>query len=261
MKSRKFFIGLFLLIAIILAACSPKAAPTEVMSEKEKTSANSTEMMDDNDDSMMEDKSEDLASGVMMEAKDDEMMATATSDDSMHQSDSMMGNEGETMVEDKSDEMSSDSMTVPDWQKAVLTHAHTGETFTIADLKGKVVLVETMAIWCSNCFKQQNQVKALHEMIGERDDFVSLGVDIDPNENAEALKAYTDKNGFDWLYIVAPAEVSRELGQRYGDQFLNPPSTPMLIIDRHGEVHLLPFGIKTADSLLEALQPFLDGEM
>jgi hypothetical protein len=104
-------------------------------------------------------------------------------------------------------------------------------------------------------------VQTLHELIGERDDFVSLGIDIDPNENAEALRAYTEKNGFDWLYTVAPAAVSREIGQLYGDQYLNPPSTPMLIIDRHGEVHLLPFGIKSAENLLESLQPYLDGEM
>jgi hypothetical protein len=112
-------------------------------------------------------------------------------------------------------------------------------------------------MWCTNCFKQQGQVAALHDLIGERADFVSLGIDIDPNENAAALKVYTEKNGFDWLYTVAPVEVAREIGRLYGDQFLNPPSTPMLIIDRHGEVHPLPFGIKSAESLQMALEPFL----
>ena len=116
-------------------------------------------------------------------------------------------------------------------------------------------------MWCSKCLKQQGQVQILHDLIGERDDFVSIGLDIDPNENAEALKAYTSNNDFDWIYAVAPIEVSREIGQRYGDQFLNPPSTPMLIIDREGKVHPLSFGIKSAESLLEALQPFLDAEI
>jgi len=116
-------------------------------------------------------------------------------------------------------------------------------------------------MWCSNCLKQQGQVQGLHELIGENEDFVSLGVDIDPNENAAALSSYINKNGFGWLYTVAPTEVAREIGQLYGDQYLNPPSTPMLIIDRDGQVHLLPFGIKSAESLLEALQPFLDTGM
>jgi len=75
------------------------------------------------------------------------------------------------------------------------------------------------------------------------------------------MKAYILNNGFNWHYAVAPEHVSREIGNLYGSQFLNPPSTPMLIIDSHGEVHTLPFGIKDADTLLEALQPFLDESM
>ena len=73
-----------------------------------------------------------------------------------------------------------------------------------------------------------------------------------------SLKDYIQRNGFDWTYAVAPAEVSREIGNLYGNQFLNPPSTPMLIIDKQGQVHPLPFGIKSADELVEFLQPFLD---
>ena len=42
--------------------------------------------------------------------------------------------------------------------------------FTLADFKGKVVLVETMAVWCSTCLRQQTNVLALHEDLGERDE-------------------------------------------------------------------------------------------
>jgi hypothetical protein len=90
---------------------------------------------------------------------------------------------------------------------------------------------------------------------------VTVVLDIDPNEDAHNLRDYAAKHGFDWTYAVAPREVAREIGQLYGDQFLNPPSTPMLIIDRHGEVHLLPFGRKTAEELQLALEPFLAGDM
>jgi len=152
-------------------------------------------------------------------------------------------------------------MESPTWYAASLTDASTGQAFAIQDLKGKVILVETMAIWCSNCLKQQGQVKALHELLGERDDFVSVGLDIDPNEDAGSLKTYVESNGFDWLYAVPSADVSREIASLYGDQFLNPPSTPMLVIDRKGETHPLPFGIKSADELLKFVQPYLDEAM
>jgi hypothetical protein len=152
-------------------------------------------------------------------------------------------------------------MEIPAWFNAELVDVRSGESFHIADFESKVVLVETMAIWCSSCLRQQQQVKALHALLGERDDFISLGLDIDPNEEAKMLKNYTEQNYFDWMYAISPAEVSRELGQLYGAQYLNPPSTPMLIIDRHGEAHMLPFGIKSTEDLFSALQPFLDESM
>lgn len=152
-------------------------------------------------------------------------------------------------------------MKSPDWYSMPLINARTEQVFMISDFKGKVILVETMAIWCSNCLKQQGQVKTLHGLIGERDDFVSLGLDIDLNENAVDLKNYVEGNEFDWLYAVAPVGVAQDLSKQYGDQFLNPPSTPMLVIDRKGEAHPLPFGIKSAEELLNFIQPFLDEGM
>jgi cytochrome oxidase Cu insertion factor (SCO1/SenC/PrrC family) len=153
------------------------------------------------------------------------------------------------------------SMETPAWFDASLTNASSGETFTINDFAGKVVLVETFAQWCTNCLQQQKQVVELHTSLGERDDFISLGLDIDPNENVDMLKKYLDQHGFNWLYSIAPPEVSNEIASLYGDQFLNPTSTPMLIVDRHGEAHPLPFGIKSAAELEQALQPYLDEGM
>jgi thiol-disulfide isomerase/thioredoxin len=151
---------------------------------------------------------------------------------------------------------------LPTWFGAELRDVNTGATLTVADLfEDQVVLVEMIAIWCSNCLRQQQEVKALHEILGERDDLVTLVLDVDANEDAGNLKAYAEKHGFSWLYAVAPRDVAREIGQLYGDQFLNPPSTPMLLVDRQGTVHLLPFGRKTAEDLQEALAPFLDVEL
>lgn len=171
----------------------------------------------------------------------------------------------EAMVEKETLEAMPEGMqemaATPAWFGVPLIEVASGKDFTVGDLKGKVVLVETMAIWCSNCLKQQQQVKALHDLLGENDDFTSLGLDIDLFEQTQDLKAYIERQGFDWVYAVAPPDVSQEIGQLYGNQFLNPPSTPMLIIDRSGEVHPLPFGIKSAEELLTLLQPFLDDSL
>lgn len=146
----------------------------------------------------------------------------------------------------------------PGWLHAELTDVTTGRPFTIADHLGKVVLVETLAVWCPKCMQQQGQVVALHEALGERDDFLSVGLGVDLNESAAQLKDHAESHGFDWVYAIATPEVAREIGQLYGAQFLNPTATPMLIVDRQGAVHPLPFGIKSAEELYAATEPFLN---
>ena len=136
--------------------------------------------------------------------------------------------------------------------------ATTGETFTINDFRGKVVLVETMAMWCSNCLRQQKEVRELHNLLGERDDFVGIGIDVDLNEDLVRLADYTQNNGFHWYYSVANQDVLSGISESLGGQFLNPPSTPIVIIDKDGNMHPLPFGIKSVDSLLSAVELYLN---
>lgn len=162
---------------------------------------------------------------------------------------------------DMTEEPAAQPANTPNWLSLPLSNVQTGEIFTLNDFNGKVVLVENLAMWCSNCKKQQIQVRGLHELLGERTDFVSLGLDIDTNEKAADLKAYIDSNGFDWNYAVASAEIAREISTLYGAQFLNPPSTPILVIDRKGQVHPMPFGIKSANDLYTFIEPFLLEDM
>jgi len=146
----------------------------------------------------------------------------------------------------------------PAWFSASLTDANTGQNFTINDFKGKVVLVEMMAVWCPKCYTQQEQIQSLHGLVGDRDDFVSISLDIDPNEDAGILQQYVQQTGFTWKYAIASQDIAREIASLYGDQFLNPPSTPILVIDRKGVAHPLPFGIKSAQDLMNFIQPLLD---
>jgi len=228
MKTKQVLFNMVLLMAFLVSACSGAATPTaDTMMEKEVPTAEA-----------MMDKATPTADAMM-----DKETPTA---------DAMMSKE--TPAADA-------MMEAPVWYSASLTDASKGQAFTINDFKGKVVLVETLAMWCSNCKKQQQQVKALHDLFGDRDDFISLGLDIDLNENAADLKGYVESNGFDWMYAVVTADIAQDISKHYGDQFLNPPSTPMLVIDRKGEAHPLPFGIKNADELMKFIQPFLDEAM
>jgi thiol-disulfide isomerase/thioredoxin len=228
MKTKQILSSTIMMLAFLITACGGTSVPTEQAMMKKDVPT---------EEAMM-DKSTPTADAMM-----DKETPTA---------DAMMSKE--TPAADA-------MMEAPAWYSASLTDVSTGQAFTINDFKGKVILVETLAMWCPNCKKQQAQVKALHEMLGERDDFVGLGLDIDLNESAADLKGYAESNGFDWMYAVATTDVAQDFSKHYGDQFLNPPSTPMLVIDRHGEAHPLPFGIKSAEELLQFIQPFLDEAM
>lgn len=138
-----------------------------------------------------------------------------------------------------------------------LTDAKTGETFTINDYRGKVILLETMAIWCPNCIIQGTEVRKLHEALGHPENFVSISLDVDFYEDQASLKDYVSEFAFDWHFAVAPLLVARALGNLYSAEYLNPPLSPMMIIDREGEVHHLEYGIKTAEALQEVVEPYL----
>lgn len=144
------------------------------------------------------------------------------------------------------------------WQNEVLTDVNLQSDFRISDFAGKVVLLETMAMWCPTCKRQQQEVVSLHQILGERDDLITVVLDVDPNEDAKSLAQYSVDNGFNWVYSISTSEVSRGIASSFGDQFLNPSSAPMIIIDKEGVAHPLPFGVKTASELLAQLQPFLD---
>lgn len=145
----------------------------------------------------------------------------------------------------------------PDWFDIELTDVQTGETFSMNDYAGKVVLVETMAIWCPNCIVQATQVQKLHQLLDNPNDLISVSLDVDVNEDAASLKEYSEGYRFEWHFAIAPLELARALGNLYTAQYLNPPLSPMMIIDRDGGVHHLEYGQKTADVLLESVQPYL----
>ena len=138
------------------------------------------------------------------------------------------------------------------WLEIELTDAASGETFTLASLAGEVVAIEPMAIWCSNCKAQQDNVKSAYpEIEAAGVTYISLG--IDPGEDPDALARYADRRGYDWRFVQSPVELSRGLTDLFGPQILSAPSTPLIVLDADGEVFTQEWGYHDPDSLLEIL--------
>lgn len=130
-----------------------------------------------------------------------------------------------------------------------LVDVRTGERVTIGVLaEQKPLLLETMAIWCTNCRGQQGQVVEAHALA----DFHSISLDVDPNERAADLADYAEREGFDWVFALADADLARLLRERFGTAVLNPPSMPKILFRTDGSVELIGLGTQLSASEVAA---------
>jgi len=134
------------------------------------------------------------------------------------------------------------------WIDIELEDIVTGEKFSVGQFIGeKPILLESFAVWCPTCTAQQKQIRVLHADIG--DDVISISLDTDPNEDAARVREHLNRNGFDWRYAVAPADLSRGLIDDFGITVVNAPSAPVILICLDGQARLLDSGSKSADVL------------
>lgn len=135
------------------------------------------------------------------------------------------------------------------WATAALTNVETGQTFRIADFvaSGKVVFLETMAIWCTKCLAQQIEATAaFKELDPARVEWIAI--DVESSETAEALARYREQNGFPFTYVIADAEFARALVDEFGEIVLSPPSVNIIVIGTDGRITQLR-GHKSAEEL------------
>jgi len=139
------------------------------------------------------------------------------------------------------------------WFDMELKDVTTQETFTIRELSdsGKPVLLESFAVWCPTCTRQQKITKEFEETdIGKG--VISVSIDTDPNEDESRVLEHIESNGFDWRYAVSPEALTRSLIDQFGVSIVNAPSVPMILVcPENGKVRKLDSGIKSVNELTE----------
>jgi len=146
------------------------------------------------------------------------------------------------------DSQESDTRENIDWKQVELEDVRSGETYTVAELE-KPVLVETFAVWCTTCTKQQKETQKFHS----KSEVTSVSLNVDPNEDEEKIQDHLDRHGFDWRYSVSPTSLTRSLISDHGRVMVNPPSAPMVLVCEDGE-RKLPTGVKPASKLQEEVE-------
>jgi cytochrome oxidase Cu insertion factor (SCO1/SenC/PrrC family) len=148
----------------------------------------------------------------------------------------------------------------PVWLSVPVNDALSGKTFTVNDLKGKVVLVEGMATWCPTCWAQSGELKSLKQKLNSGDGFVIISLALDSKEDAAALKDFAATGGFDWFFVTSSIDMYRDIGTRYGATYLDPTLVPLLIVDKQGKVQNFRKGKIPAVELENLIKPLLEAQ-
>ena len=86
-------------------------------------------------------------------------------------------------------------------------------------------------------------------------DVVVIGVDADPNEEAQQVINHVEENGFEGRYIVAPQELTDALVDEFGPSILSPPTSPVVLISAdQSSARLLPRGLKSLEDIQSELE-------
>ena len=144
----------------------------------------------------------------------------------------------------------------PDWQSVELTNVETGEAFTLGSFEDKVVFVEPMATWCTNCRTQLKNVNAAIPEAGE--DVVFIALSVEGNLADDKLLEYAKREDFDMVFAVATPELLQGLVDDFGRGITSPPSTPHFIIRPDGTFTDLVTGREAPEVILEQIQAAAD---
>jgi len=119
--------------------------------------------------------------------------------------------------------------TVAGWQRTELTDVLTEESFAIEGLSGPVA-IQAFAVWCSSCQRQSEELARMDGSV------TRVGLNMDPNEDAEKVRGHAERNGWDWRFAVAPSHMTESLVEEFGPTVTNPPSTPIIVVCDDGRV-------------------------
>jgi thiol-disulfide isomerase/thioredoxin len=106
-------------------------------------------------------------------------------------------------------------------------------TVSLAEQKGKVVLVDLWATWCAPCIAELPHLQALSEKFGP-DDFLMLGIVLESGEPGEVQEFVAEKN------VRYPQVLGEEDTKDSFGPFLGYPTK--YLIDREGRVVKRYFG-------------------
>jgi peroxiredoxin len=89
-----------------------------------------------------------------------------------------------------------------------------GQPIKLADFKGKTVLLDFWATWCSPCISDLPHLLEVYDKFGKRKDLVIIGVSLDLDE--KVLRDFLKKRKMPWYHVYGQAGGAQTAADRYG---------------------------------------------
>lgn len=122
-----------------------------------------------------------------------------------------------------------------------------GRTWTVGDLRGRVVLLDFWATWCAPCLAELPRLKRLRER-HPRTHFEIIGISLDATSR-RSLVAWLNRQRIDWPQVHERAAYAGRLPRLFGIDSL--PST--VVVDRAGAVAAVDVRGEALAALIDAL--------
>ena len=125
-----------------------------------------------------------------------------------------------------------------------------GETFTLSDHLGKVIVLDLMAVRCPPCETQMIYLKELHDEVG--DQVVIISIDVDGAYGYETEQDVREKFG-DYVGIWTFAMDTKKANVGGKEEYRTGYIPTIVIIDTEGNVSYKSYGAHPTEILLEEI--------
>jgi cytochrome oxidase Cu insertion factor (SCO1/SenC/PrrC family) len=136
-----------------------------------------------------------------------------------------------------------------------LMDVNSGKSIPLSNYTGKVVLISLFSTSCADCLQQQKTLESLN--MQNQNGLVVVTLDVDPKDNAGVLANFARQNNYHWVFGNSTDTINQGLNKLYNSQSINPTALQTLVIDRMGDVHALPNGMKSSSELSQDLASYL----